>query len=574
MAKLGSITVNEIEIAEVNATPIGDATMDLATGSLAVLTDGTQMWHKNATGVNGWQPIGNKSYVGLANVDNTSDANKPVSTAQQTALNAKSNLVGSNSFTGGTQTLTPTNSTDTAIAVTQGRVLIGSSTAQDITGLSVFPPFQILGTASTQMVVGQYSADTIPAVVNMIKSRGALNAQGLLSNNDEIGRLQFRGSDGANFQAAASIRAAVDGVAAAGSMPGRLSLQTTPSGSVTPVERVLINSNGEVTIGSPTGAALTNNLLSVNGTVNSYFQSNVQNLSNGTTASGDIIVTGDTGTDTTNYLDMGVNSSGWNDPTFTINGPGDGYLYKADGDLSIGTSTANNLILFTGGTLAANERARINSTGQMIVGGITPNAASKLQIDSTTQGFLQPRMTSAQRLAISTPPAGLTVYDTNLNTICTYTGVFWSFEYNVNTTAIQTSTSTTYANITELVTQSLEPGLYALRLRGIMQSTALGTGVGLRIQASGATLSTININWNFSQAAAGTDKNFEYNQIAAADNVTSASVVTANANFPVSADGVFRVTASGAVAIQIRSENGGTGVSIRPDSVLIVKKIG
>ena len=34
-----------------------------------------------------------KSQVGLGNVDNTSDANKPVSTAQQTALNAKANKV-------------------------------------------------------------------------------------------------------------------------------------------------------------------------------------------------------------------------------------------------------------------------------------------------------------------------------------------------------------------------------------------------------------------------------------------------------------------------------------------------
>jgi len=41
-----------------------------------------------------------KTLVGLSNVDNTSDANKPVSTATQTALNAKANLTGGNSFTG------------------------------------------------------------------------------------------------------------------------------------------------------------------------------------------------------------------------------------------------------------------------------------------------------------------------------------------------------------------------------------------------------------------------------------------------------------------------------------------
>lgn len=40
-----------------------------------------------------------KAMVGLANADDTSDANKPVSTAQQTALNAKANLSG-DTFTG------------------------------------------------------------------------------------------------------------------------------------------------------------------------------------------------------------------------------------------------------------------------------------------------------------------------------------------------------------------------------------------------------------------------------------------------------------------------------------------
>ncbi len=44
-------------------------------------------------------PAVTKSDVGLGNVDNTSDVNKPVSTAQQTALNLKANLA-SPSFTG------------------------------------------------------------------------------------------------------------------------------------------------------------------------------------------------------------------------------------------------------------------------------------------------------------------------------------------------------------------------------------------------------------------------------------------------------------------------------------------
>lgn len=55
------------------------------------------------------------------------------------------------------------------------------------------------------------------------------------------------------------------------------------------------------------------------------------------------------------------------------------------------------------------------------VGTSSNNAAAILQADSTTRGFLPPRMTTAQKNAISTPPAGLVVYDTDLAKLCVYT---------------------------------------------------------------------------------------------------------------------------------------------------------
>ncbi len=59
-----------------------------------------------------------KSDVGLSNVDNTSDAGKPVSTAQQTAINLKANLA-SPTFTGDPKAPTPTaGDNDTSIATT------------------------------------------------------------------------------------------------------------------------------------------------------------------------------------------------------------------------------------------------------------------------------------------------------------------------------------------------------------------------------------------------------------------------------------------------------------------------
>ena len=43
----------------------------------------------------------------------------------------------------------------------------------------------------------------------------------------------------------------------------------------------------------------------------------------------------------------------------------------------------------------------------------TREVTARLQIDSTTQGFLPPRMTNAQRSSISSPAVGLMVYCTD-----------------------------------------------------------------------------------------------------------------------------------------------------------------
>ncbi|MCG9793545.1 hypothetical protein [Flavobacterium algicola] len=51
---------------------------------------------------------------------------------------------------------------------------------------------------------------------------------------------------------------------------------------------------------------------------------------------------------------------------------------------------------------------------QIGIGTITPNSSSILDITSTDKGMLAPRMTTAQRNAISSPADGLLVYDTDL----------------------------------------------------------------------------------------------------------------------------------------------------------------
>ena len=65
------------------------------------------------------------------------------------------------------------------------------------------------------------------------------------------------------------------------------------------------------------------------------------------------------------------------------------------------------------------------ATGNFAINTTTDIASSKLTIESTTQGFLPPRMTTTQKNAIATPASGLMVYDTTLNVITYYNGTTW-----------------------------------------------------------------------------------------------------------------------------------------------------
>lgn len=53
------------------------------------------------------------------------------------------------------------------------------------------------------------------------------------------------------------------------------------------------------------------------------------------------------------------------------------------------------------------------STGNVGMGTLTPDASAQLDVTSTTKGFLPPRMTAVQRIAISSPTNGLLVYQTD-----------------------------------------------------------------------------------------------------------------------------------------------------------------
>jgi hypothetical protein len=77
-------------------------------------------------------------------------------------------------------------------------------------------------------------------------------------------------------------------------------------------------------------------------------------------------------------------------------------------------------------TAAADFRAIEVSNGGAYINTTSVQASAILQADSTTKGFLPPRMTTTQRNAIASPAAGLVVYDSTTNKLQCYNGSTWN----------------------------------------------------------------------------------------------------------------------------------------------------
>lgn len=83
-----------------------------------------------------------------------------------------------------------------------------------------------------------------------------------------------------------------------------------------------------------------------------YAQVIAHNTSVSANSSTDFIAYPDNGNDFSGYIDMGITSSAFSDPEFTITGPNDGYIFMA---APYGTSGAGNLVLATSDTGTENK---------------------------------------------------------------------------------------------------------------------------------------------------------------------------------------------------------------------------
>lgn len=132
--------------------------------------------------------------------------------------------------------------------------------------------------------------------------------------------------------------------------------------------------------GVPGGTIVPNAVAQFTGDANAYMQVNMQNKNHGTQASIEYVITGDLGSDTQDYIDIGFSSSTWDGTQDNSLGTAvaarDGWMYVqgggGGGNLVLGTTTSGTKIKFNaGGPNSANTVATIDSTGFSATGNVT-----------------------------------------------------------------------------------------------------------------------------------------------------------------------------------------------------------
>ncbi len=118
-------------------------------------------------------------------------------------------------------------------------------------------------------------------------------------------------------------------------------------------------------------------------------------------------------------------------------------------------SAVGNTAYWNGMQWVVNGSNFYNNGSNIGIGTTTPNSSAVTDMASTTQGFLPPRMTTAQRDAIVTPATGLTIYNTTVNCIQWWNGTIWydfCFGYPYAAGAVNCAGATAIVNVMSLTT--------------------------------------------------------------------------------------------------------------------------
>ena len=323
-------------------------------------------------------PTALKSALALDNVNNTSDANKPVSTAQQDALNAK--VTANAAIIAATKTKV---TYDAKGLVTAGDILDASDMPTGINAANI-------GTGVVSSTEFGYLDGVTSAIQTQIDSKQATLVSA--TNIKTINSTSLLGS-------------------------GDISISASPSG----VAGAIQFSNGSAFASDAANLFWddTNNRFGVG--TNAPSATGHFKGSGSTSATTSLLVQNSAGTTALQITDNGNMSILYNRITDGTNN--DKSLYFLPDNTAVLSNYAKISLRVNDG-LGWNSGLEVVGNGsesRVGIGTTSPNASAKLQLDSTTKGFLPPRMTTTQRNAIASPAAGLMIYNTTTAKLNVYT---------------------------------------------------------------------------------------------------------------------------------------------------------
>jgi hypothetical protein len=378
----------------------------------------------------------------LGNVTNTSDANKPVSTAQQTALDLKANLI-SPSFT------TPTLGVAIGTSVAFG---LGATAPPSGVNLVVG---DTVTTSPRGIMSWQSNTGTDGARLHLRKSRNTFASPSVVVSGDMLGRVVASGFDGTNFLEMGSIAINAVGTIASTRVPTQIVFQTGTDAAPSVLTTALtIGADQSVTHAAQTVlTGLT-----------------TQSVGQTTSAATDLLVNPTTKA-SGNLIDLQVNGSSKFSVTFT------GHIYTAAG---MEITSGSQQVWWTNGTTVdqtgTNGKLRVMSFagtgfGSLVLGPTAPSTIGSLPSHGQTFTILQAEelltiAASATSVTTMIVPAGAVILSVSVRV----------------TTAIPTATTFTVTGTGSATVFNTAAVSVALN------STDVGTAAGSFYNASAQTI--------------------------------------------------------------------------------------